>query len=73
MNAASDESPDERMALAVSTASPGQADPETLIIGHDPRAARNTAATGRSLQEEPGRGQARSGGSGRAFGCSSRL
>jgi hypothetical protein len=41
MNAASDESPGERIALAESTASPGQAGPETLIIGHDPRATRN--------------------------------
>jgi hypothetical protein len=62
MNAASDESPDERMALAESTASPGQADPETLIIGHDPRAPRNDSG---DRAQPPGGARSRSSTFGR--------
>ena len=54
MNAASDESRDKRMELAENPASPEQADPETLIIGRDPRTTRNSSRGKTQPPEEAG-------------------
>ena len=45
MNATTDESPDEPIALTENTASPAQADPDTLIIGREPRTPRTSGVS----------------------------